>query len=89
MPAIDDFSGFGVGLNSPATGILSITPSDTEDLTKVTRVLMVSEEGDVGVVMADGSTGILPGLVPGVPYAVRVRRVTANGTSATGIVGLV
>ena len=88
MPATDHFSGHGAGLESPATGLLPITPSDSNDLAMIPRALMVAEAGDVAVVMKDGSTGILPALQPGVPYPVRVRRVLVTGTEATGIVGL-
>lgn len=88
MPIVDHFSGFGSGLDSPATGILPIAPSDGADLAVMPRVLMVATVGNVAVVMKDGSTGTLPALQPGVPYPVRVKRVLATGTTATGIVGL-
>ena len=88
MPITDHFSGFGSGLESPATGMLVITPNDGADLTVVPRAPMVKQAGDVTVVMKDGTAGTLPALQAGVPYPVRVRRVLASGTTATGIVGL-
>lgn len=88
MPAIDPHSGFWPDLSSPATGIFDIVPSDASDISTVTRSIMVATVGDVAVVMKDGTTGVLPALSPGVPYPVRVTRVLATGTTATGIVGL-
>lgn len=88
MPAVDPFGKVATGLGHPATGMITITPSDTEDLPVIPRVLMVRQEGDVNVIMRDGSSGILPALQPGVPYPFRVRRVMSNGTDAEGIVGL-
>lgn len=88
MPISDHFSKFGSGLESPATGLLAITPSDGADLTVMPRAIMVKQPGDLAVVMKDGTTGTLPALQAGVPYPVRVRRVLATGTTATGIVGL-
>ena len=40
------------------------------------------------MVMVGGDTVTLPGLLPGVQYAVRVRRVLATATTASGLVGL-
>lgn len=88
MPITDHFAGFGSGLESPATGLLVIAPSDGADLTVMPRALMVTQSGNVAVVMKDGSTGTLPALQAGVPYPIRVRRVLSTGTTATGIVGL-
>ena len=88
MPISDHFSNFGSGLDSPAAGLIEVTPNDGADLTVMTRALMVATAGDVAVVMKDGTTGTLPGLQPGVPYPVRVKRILATGTTATGIVGL-
>lgn len=88
MPLKDTFEGMLPGLTSPAEGVLSIAPNDALDLDKIPRVLMVATVGNVAVVMKDGTSGVLPGLQPGVPYPVRVKRVLASGTTATGIVGL-
>lgn len=88
MPITDYFSGSFPNLNSPASGVIEITPDDGTDLEVMSRAIMVSTLGDVAVVMKDGTTGVLPSLQPGVPYPVRVSRVLAAGTTATGIVGL-
>lgn len=76
------------GLSNPAVGIASVTPDDDTDLAEVPRAIMVTGEGDVAVTMLDGSTGTLPGLIPGQVYQFRVTRIAATGTTATGIVAL-
>jgi len=88
MPIEDKFSGHAAGLEAPATGMLQITPDDGADLASLTRALMVATAGDVAVIMQDGSDGVLPALQPGVIYPLRVRRVQASGTTATGLTGL-
>jgi len=89
MPISDSFSDVQPGLNSPACGGFDITPDDAADLAKVTRALMVSAAGDLAVVLKSGDTLTLPGLTPGVIYPVRVLRVLATDTTATGIKGLI
>lgn len=69
------------------TGIVSITPSDTVDLSKSIRAFMVTVAGDVAVIMVDGTTGTYPECSPGIQYLGRIRRVKDDGTDATGIVG--
>jgi uncharacterized protein (AIM24 family) len=67
--------------------IFSITPSDSEKIAQ-TQYIMVTAEGDVAVETTQGTQGVLPGLVPGVQYAIAAQKVLATGTTATGIVGL-
>ena len=90
MPIIDLFSDFQPGLSAPASGGFTITPDDANDLTILPRAVMVVGGGDLGVVLMDGSSVVLPALAAGVLYPVRTRRVltAAGGTTATGIVGL-
>lgn len=83
-----DFSNRAAGLDSPPAYAFTITPDDTADLARPTRGLMIAGAGDVTVVMEGGDTVTLPGLLPGVQYAVRVRRVLATATTASGLVGL-
>lgn len=67
--------------------IFTITPSDTNEIAE-TQYIMVTAEGDVAVETRSGQTGVLPGLVPGVQYAIVATKVLSTGTTATGIVGL-
>jgi ABC-type maltose transport system permease subunit len=64
--------------------IEDVTPSDTDNIT-TSVCLMVTTEGDVAVETASGTTGTLPGCLPGVQYYIRARKVLATGTTATGI----
>lgn len=83
-----DSSSRAAGLDSPPAYAFTITPDDAADLARPTRGLMIAGAGDVAVVMVGGDTVTLPGLLPGVQYAVRARRVLATATTASGLVGL-
>ena len=74
---------------SSAVGIVAITPSDSADVPGgYIRGFIVGVEGDVAVIMADGSTGTLPACAVGIQHAYQVSRVRSTGTTATGIIGL-
>jgi len=81
----DFYEGQLGGLESPATRIGEITPSDTQDLPFVARALHVTGTGGlINVVTVDGDEGDV--FVPQGGYAsIRVRQVKATGTDATGI----
>ncbi|MCT8160783.1 hypothetical protein [Pseudoruegeria sp. SHC-113] len=83
----DKFSDLTVGLESPLTAIEEITPDDAGDLAYVTRAVNVATSGTLHVTTVDGSTATLF-LAAGGAFPIRVRRVWASGTSATGIRGL-
>lgn len=89
MPITDPFASHVDSLTSPVTGGFDITPADGTDLARVTRALMVTTAGDVAVTFRDGTSLTLPGLTPGVIYPLRVTRVLATGTTASGVKGLV
>lgn len=76
------------GLESPPSRAFAVTPTDAADLTIPIRGLMVAVGGNVALVTRGGDTATLPGLEPGVQYAVLATRILATGTTATGIVGL-
>lgn len=75
------------GLESPATRLADVTPSDAADLGFATRAISVGVEGFVQLVTIAGDTGRIY-LVPGAPFPIRARRIMATGTSASGIVAL-
>lgn len=83
----DPFSTYSSGLEAPANNAAAITPSDATDLGTVPRALYATGAGTVSVVMRGGATVTLP-MLAGVPLPVRVTRVRATGTTATGIVGV-
>ena len=74
-------------LTSPLTRIEAITPSDVADLNVLCRAIVVGTTGDVAVIMADGTSGIIH-MVAGITYPVRVSRVLNTGTAATNIAAL-
>jgi hypothetical protein len=55
----------------------------------VTRAIILGAAGDVAVVLKNGDSITLPALAAGVIYPVRVSRVLATGTTATGLKGLI
>lgn len=87
MPIADPYADLVPATDGPLVGGFAVTPS-AADLPVVTRALMVGGGGDVAVILRNGDTVTLPGLQPGAVYPLRVSRVLAAGTTATGIVGL-
>lgn len=87
MP-IDPIESHVISATGPIMGGFDIMPHDTNELPTTTRALMVTVAGDVAVETKDGSTLTLPALVPGTVYPVRLVRVLATGTTATGLKGL-
>jgi threonine dehydrogenase-like Zn-dependent dehydrogenase len=87
MP-IDRYSDIPATPSQPATDLLPITPDDAADLAAVTLGLNVATPGAVRVTTKGGTTASVT-LVPGVILPLRVTRVWATGTTATGIVGLI
>lgn len=85
MSPVDDRAS---GLTSPALYGFTITPNDGQDLPRTTRALMVGAGGDVRVTLLSGDELVLPNLLPGAQYALRILRVHASDTTAAQIVGL-
>ena len=83
----DNFSSDEPKLHSPATLIDEIFPDDQTELKNVTRALNVATSGTVRVMTVDGTLGDVF-IAAGGTFPVRVRRVLATGTTATGIRGL-
>lgn len=74
-----------VVLSSPITGASAVTPNDATDLAEVTLALYVGTAGTLKVTMFDGSVVTYPAIAAG-RHHLRVKRVWASGTSASGIV---
>lgn len=83
----DPFATLTPGLQSPAVVIDRIDPDDQNDLARVTRALNVATSGIVHLVTVEGSQGDVF-ITAGVAFPIRVRRILATGTTATGIRGL-
>lgn len=74
------------GVTGAITGAVAVTPHDSTNLAAISRALYVGAAGNVSVVLADGVAVTLVGLAAGVWHPMRVRRVNATLTTATGIV---
>jgi len=83
----DKFANHQAGLESPATSLMGVTPNDGSDLPWTSRAISAATSGMVRVTTADGSQGEIF-VAAGVPFPIRVARVWATGTTATGLVAL-
>ena len=83
----DPFSGHQAGLESPALYVDAVTPDDAADLSRPSRALNVAQSGAVRVTTVTGDTGTVF-VAAGAAFPIRVVRVWATGTTATGIVAL-
>jgi hypothetical protein len=82
--ASDDFPGV-VSLDSPFyTGVQAVTPSDTDDLTKVSRAIYIGTTGNLSALMRDGTT-LTWASIPVGWYPLRIRRINSTGTTASAI----
>lgn len=88
MPATDNFSTNQVGTTSPATIAETVTPSDSTDLTNVSRALWIGGAGNISVIMANGTTVLFSGIAAGTMLPLRVSRVRSTSTTATLIVAI-
>lgn len=83
----DTFASHASGLESPAARATTVIPDDGTDLAFASRALNVAGEGTVRVTTLGGDTGTVY-LAAGIAFPLRVVRVWATGTTATGIVAL-
>lgn len=74
-------------LSTPATDATEIVPDDAADLTYLTKALNVATAGTVRVTTETGTTTDVF-VAAGTVFPLRVRRVWATGTTATGLRGL-
>lgn len=72
----------------PAEALVSITPHDTNHLTKPIRALYVGVSGDVKITDMAGTAITLVGLAAGIFHPVCAVQVYSTGTTATDIVGV-
>ena len=84
----DPFGNHTPGLESPASLLEPVTPSDTVDMATPSRALNVQQSGTVRVSTTGGSTATLY-VAAGIGFPVRATRVWATGTTATGIVAMI
>ncbi|MEM9579040.1 MAG: hypothetical protein AAF891_00015 [Pseudomonadota bacterium] len=83
----DQFKNVSPSMESPASRLFAITPSDSEDLDLPTTAINVQTSGTVRVTTLAGDVGDVF-IAAGIPFPIRVTRVWSTGTTATGIRGL-
>lgn len=79
---MDEFEGLSKGLTSPATRHFPITPSDTEDLPILPRVIYCQSAGTLMVRDADG-VDLSYSMMVGDRLDLRGVRVLSTGTTGT------
>lgn len=74
----------------PATKMVPVTPSDTQDVPGIPRAIWVGTAGNVSCIGANDSAASTPVVLVGVSglLPVRVRRILVTGTTASNIVAL-
>lgn len=89
MPVIEEHGAALPGINAPANGAFSITPSDANELTYATRAIAFSAAGILHVTGMDGVEATIPSgvLAAGIMHPLRVKKVWADTTTATNIWG--
>ncbi|MEP3638196.1 MAG: hypothetical protein ABJN14_13165 [Paracoccaceae bacterium] len=83
----DTFADYAPGLESPATHLVAVTPSDTVDLTFVSRAINVGQSGYVRLTTTGGETETIY-IAAGGAFPIRATRVWATGTTAAALVVL-
>lgn len=84
----DTFKSHTQNLTAPPASAAEIILSDSTDLPFVTRAIYIGGAGNLRVRMLDGAVVTFGNVQAGSQYALRVDRVYATGSSATGIVAL-
>lgn len=88
MPATNDTPFDNAASLVPAKYAFSITPHDTNELSHVTRGLLVGVAGNVNVVLAGDTDAVVIALAAGIIHPLRAKIVKSTSTTATGIVGV-
>ena len=89
MTAIDTFKQQPETKWSPATNSISVTPSDSAELSFLTRALYVGVSGNVSVKLRDDTNAVVfVGVAEGTILPLQVKQVTATNTTATNIIAL-
>lgn len=83
----DNYSSFVSSVSDPARSAGAVTPNDSTDLTNLPKAIYVGTGGSLVVRLADDSTNVtLSNVADGSLLPLRVKRVIATGTTASGIV---
>ena len=88
MPATDSFSRYQTSGSDPACNAVLVSPSDSTDLTYVTRAVYVGTSGNMKVTMQDSGTVLFTGVPAGTTLPIRVTRIWSTTTTASTILAL-
>lgn len=88
MPATDIFSRKQALTADPASNAVLVTPSDSTDLTYVSRAVYVGTTGNMKVTMQDSGTVLFTGIPAGTTLPIRVSRIWSTTTTASTIIAL-
>jgi hypothetical protein len=85
---MSDYADYDSDSTSPPAHAALVTPSDSTDLTDVTRAICFGTAGAIKVTTAGGETVVIPSgaLVAGIQHPMRLKRVFSTGTTAASIV---
>lgn len=83
----DIFRSHAESLDSPPSHIFVVTPDDVSDLPVASRALNVAQGGTIRVTTIGGTVGTVV-ITAGSVFPLRVIRVWATGTTATGIIAM-
>jgi hypothetical protein len=85
----DRFENSTASLSGPASHAFTITPSDTAALAETLRGVYIGGGGAITAITQSGATVEFTALPSGSILPVRLSKILATGTTATGLVGLV
>lgn len=88
MAIEDRFAGYTPSSAGPYTRAAAVSPDDDADLSFRPLALVAAVAGVVNVHMQGSTTPVAVGIAAGIPLPIRVDRVLAASTTATGIVAL-
>lgn len=88
MPALDLYTDSPTGLDAPSMDAFAITPTDSTDLSRITRAIYVGGGGDLNVTLRSGNTVKFTAVPQGTVLPVRAKQVQATGTTATLLIGM-
>lgn len=86
MAAVDNLSVSTGHLSADSAA--AVTPSDSVELTNVSRAIFVGGAGNLRVLMAGGQTVTFTGVLAGALLPIRVRQVLSTSTTATSITAI-
>lgn len=84
----DVYDSLSPSLSSPAVNGQTISPSNSNLLSNVTRAIYVGGAGSVTIEFVSGAQVTLQGVPSGTTLPVRAQKVLSSNTTATGLIGL-